>query len=90
MKYSSFSRIVRYGPIRQIRLGNANDTRGTAYVVYEDIFDAMTACQRLSGFNLMGRFLIILYHQPQKMNKKKELEQREKDLKEMKSKYGIN
>ncbi|CAO3701503.1 unnamed protein product [Rhizopus microsporus] len=30
----------KYGPIRQIRVGNATDTRGTAFVVYEDIFDA--------------------------------------------------
>lgn len=29
----------RYGGIRQIRLGNGQKTRGTAYVVYEDIFD---------------------------------------------------
>jgi RNA recognition motif-containing protein len=25
----------KYGPIRQIRLGNTNATRGTAFVVYE-------------------------------------------------------
>jgi hypothetical protein len=30
----------KFGAIRQIRLGNAADTRGTAFVVYEDIFDA--------------------------------------------------
>lgn len=32
----------RYGGIRQIRLGNGQKTRGTAYVVYEDIFDVST------------------------------------------------
>ena len=30
----------RYGAIRQIRLGSAKDTQGTAFVVFEDIFDA--------------------------------------------------
>ena len=30
----------KYGAIRQIRLGNASGSRGTAYVVYEDIYDA--------------------------------------------------
>lgn len=31
-------------PIRaQVRLGNSKDTRGTAYVVYDDIWDAKTA-----------------------------------------------
>lgn len=30
----------KYGPIRQIRKGNAADTKGTAFVVYTDIYDA--------------------------------------------------
>merc|ERR550532_3186499 len=30
----------KYGAIRQIRVGNTPETRGTAFVVYEDIFDA--------------------------------------------------
>ena len=30
----------KYGAIRQIRLGNEQETKGTAFVVYEDIFDA--------------------------------------------------
>jgi RNA recognition motif-containing protein len=29
----------RYGAIRQIRLGNDNKTKGTAFVVYEDVMD---------------------------------------------------
>jgi pre-mRNA branch site protein p14 len=29
----------RYGQIRQIRLGNEAKTRGTAFVVYEDVMD---------------------------------------------------
>lgn len=42
----------KYGAIRQIRLGSNKETRGTAYVVYEDIFDAKTAVDHLSGFNV--------------------------------------
>lgn len=42
----------KYGAIRQIRLGSSKETRGTAYVVYEDIFDAKTAVDHLSGFNV--------------------------------------
>lgn len=60
----------KYGAIRQIRLGNQNDTKGTAFVVYEDIFDAKNACEHLSGFNLQGRYLIVLYFQPSKTFKK--------------------
>lgn len=50
--------------IRQIRIGSASDNKGTAYVVYEDIYDAKTACDHLSGFNVLGRYLVCLYHNP--------------------------
>lgn len=30
----------RYGAIRQVRLGNENKSKGTAFVVYEDVMDA--------------------------------------------------
>ncbi|OSX69466.1 hypothetical protein BU14_1485s0002 [Porphyra umbilicalis] len=56
-----------HGAVRQVRLGVAPATRGTAYVVYEDIYDAKAAVERLSGFNVAGRYLIVLYHQPRKM-----------------------
>lgn len=52
----------KYGAIRQIRLGNSGDTRGTAYVVYEDIFDAKTACEHLNGFQVANRYIVVLYH----------------------------
>lgn len=47
----------------QIRLGDRQDTRGTAFVVYEDIYDAKGAVDHLSGFNVCGRYLIVLYYQ---------------------------
>jgi len=40
-----------YGAIRQIRIGTNKDTRATAFVVYEDIYDAKNAVDHLSGFN---------------------------------------
>ncbi|CDF39320.1 Putative Pre-mRNA branch site p14-like protein [Chondrus crispus] len=49
----------KYGAIRQIRLGNTNQTRGTAYVVYEDLFEAKGACESLNGFQVAGRYLIV-------------------------------
>ncbi|KAF2291937.1 hypothetical protein GH714_042279 [Hevea brasiliensis] len=45
----------KYGAIRQIRIGTNKDTRGTAFVVYEDIYDAKTAVDHLSGFNVANR-----------------------------------
>ncbi len=49
----------KYGAIRQIRLGNTNSTRGSAYVVYEDIFQAKSACENLNGFHVAGRYLVV-------------------------------
>ncbi|KAG2181002.1 hypothetical protein INT43_008584, partial [Umbelopsis isabellina] len=74
----------KYGAIRQIRVGTANDTRGTAFVVYEDIFDAKTACDHLQGFNILGRYLIVLYYQPNKVTKKANLQKKEAELQELK------
>ena len=48
--------------------GVTQETRGTAYVVYEDIFDAKNACDHLSGFNVCNRYLIVLYYQANKVN----------------------
>ena len=45
----------KYGAIRQIRVGSTKETRGTAYVVYEDIYDAKNAADHLSGFNVQVR-----------------------------------
>ena len=66
----------------------ANNTKGTAFVVYEDVMDAKQACDKLNGFNFQNRYLVgmsdgqvlsfswlrgaVLYHQPEKMAKSKE------------------
>ena len=48
--------------------GNASNTKGTAFVVYEDIFDAKNACEHLSGFNVCNRYLVVLYYQAHKVS----------------------
>ena len=80
----------KFGPIRQIRLGNSPDTKGTAYVVYDDIFDAKVACEHLSGFNVCNRYLIVLYYQPHKAFSRMDPEKRKEHLEKLKEKYGIN
>ena len=52
------------------RSGNTKDTRGTAYVVYEDIYDAKAAADHLSGFNVANRYLIVLFYAPARQAKK--------------------
>ncbi len=59
----------RYGALRQVRVGTEKENRGTAFVVYEDIFDAKTACEHLSGFNVGTRYLTVLYFQASKVAK---------------------
>jgi len=73
--------------------GNTKDTRGTAFVVYEDIYDAKTACDSLSGFHVLDRYLIVLYYQPHKMNKKTTLSKKAEEIERLKNlakeKYGV-
>jgi pre-mRNA branch site protein p14 len=71
----------KYGAVYQIRLGNKDqDTRGTAFVVYEDIYDAKAAVDHLSGFNVGGRYLVVLYYQPAKFQRRAEADEKEKEL----------
>ena len=113
----------KYGAVYQIRLGEKHkDTRGTAFVVYEDIYDAKAAVDHLSGFNvggkfirwfcyvccvycccrflgcyfrlltfplsslknkLLGRYLVVLYYQPAKFQRREEAAEKQKELEEL-------
>ncbi len=42
--------------------GVSGEKRGTAFVVYDDIFDAKNAVDHLSGFNVANRYLVVLYY----------------------------
>lgn len=42
----------------QVRQGISNTTKGTAFVVYEDVMDAKQACDKLNGFNFQNRYLV--------------------------------
>lgn len=87
-----FDLFGKFGPIRQIRGGNTNATKGTAYVVYEDVVDAKQACDKLNGFNFMNRYLVCLYHQPEKMkiDLKEDMEARQANLEKTKQEHGID
>ena len=59
-----FEIFSKFGAIHHIRLGDAKGTKGTAFVVYENVFCAKNAQERLNGFNVGGRYLTCLYFQP--------------------------
>mmetsp|Transcript_3306 Transcript_3306/g.4945 ORF Transcript_3306/g.4945 Transcript_3306/m.4945 type:complete len:136 (+) Transcript_3306:150-557(+) len=74
----------KYGAVYQIRLGEkSRDTRGTAFVVYEDIYDAKRAVDHLSGFNVGGRYLVVMYYQPAKFERRADAEEKKKELEEL-------
>ncbi|CAM9639276.1 unnamed protein product, partial [Hapterophycus canaliculatus] len=85
----------KYGAIRQIRLGDRQDTRGTAFVVYDDIYDAKAAVDHLSGFNVCGRYLIVLYYQASlrhrraKMAKRMDQQAKKKELEDLRAKLRV-
>jgi pre-mRNA branch site protein p14 len=68
--------------------------------VYDEIADAKQACDKLNGFNFMNRYLVVLYHQPEKMvwrggsgggdAGKGDLEERKERLEKVKKEHGID
>jgi pre-mRNA branch site protein p14 len=87
----------KFGSVRQIRLGNTPATRGKAYVVYDDVFDAQRAVEHLNGFNIMGRYLVVLYHRTEGKGGegkggaggKEDIEKRKAELEKLKQTFGV-
>ncbi|CAE7221384.1 SF3B6 [Symbiodinium sp. CCMP2592] len=77
----------KYGSIRQVRRGNGPETRGTCFVVYDDIYDAKNAMDHLSGFNVAGRYLVLLYYNPFKMQAKVDAKVKRDDIERLKKKF---
>ncbi|ODQ65718.1 putative pre-mRNA branch site protein p14 [Nadsonia fulvescens var. elongata DSM 6958] len=86
-----YSLFGKFGGIRQIRLGNIPETKGTAYVVYHELQDAKMACEKLSGFNFKNRYLVTMFHSSDKMNalKMQDIETRKANLESLKRSHGI-
>jgi len=78
----------KFGAIRQVRIGTASNTKGTAFVVMEDIYDAKMARDKLSGFNVCGRYLNILYFQP-KRGKSIDIEAKRMELEALRKQHNI-
>ena len=56
--------------------------------MYEDIYDAKNAVDHLSGFNVCGRYLVVLYYQQSKMLKNAETERKQREIDAMKAKMA--
>ncbi|KAF8307219.1 RNA-binding domain-containing protein [Clavulina sp. PMI_390] len=82
----------RYGSIRQVRLGNETKTKGTAFVVFDDVMDAKSALDHLNGFHLQERYIVVLYHMPARQDaaaQKADIARREEELAALKKKHDI-
>ncbi|RJE25945.1 hypothetical protein PHISCL_01714 [Aspergillus sclerotialis] len=79
-----FDLFGKFGPIRQIRQGIANNSKGTAFVVYEDVHDAKQACDKLNGFNFQNRYLV-----EKMLRSKEDLAERQENLERLKQQHGI-
>jgi len=78
--------------VRQIRQGISVDSRGTAYVVFWNVMDAKNALDKLNGFNFQNRYLVVLWHQPEKTLRSKtdEISMRREQLAQLKAQHGID
>jgi len=61
--------------------GNARKI--TIRTVYEDIYDAKRAVDHLSGFNVGGRYLVVMYYQPAKFERRADAEEKKRELEEL-------
>jgi pre-mRNA branch site protein p14 len=70
--------------------GSTKDTRGTAYVVFEDIHDARSAHSHLQSFNVQGRYLLVAYHSAVRLQKKLSMREQEEALREIQLRHGVD
>ena len=53
--------------------------------------DAKSACDKLNGFNFQNRYLVVLYHQPDKLKaQQQDLAERQENLEKLKREHGID
>lgn len=53
---------ARFGAVRQVRLGQVGESRGTAFVIFDDIFEAAAAKAALDGAKLHDRYITVRFH----------------------------
>ena len=58
--------------------------------MYEDIFDAKSALERLSGFNVGNRYLVVMYHQQSRMHKRMDTDKKREELERLKKRHNLS
>ena len=57
--------------------------------MYDDIFDAKLAMDSLSGFNVDGRYLVLLYYNSKNINRKEDLKLKGEENERLRKLYGV-
>jgi pre-mRNA branch site protein p14 len=59
-----------FGPLRQVRVGSTPETKGTAFVIFDDIYNAKSALEQLTGFRLTkNKYLQVIYFSEERHTK---------------------
>jgi pre-mRNA branch site protein p14 len=56
----------RFGAVRQIRLGVEKGAKGSAFVIFDDLFAAQRAHDALDNYHMQDRYIIVRYHRAKK------------------------
>lgn len=69
-----------FGRLRQIRVGNAPETKGTALVVFEDIYDAKSAVDKMDHYKITStRAMRVQYFDLEKHKKETDRTKRRRE-----------
>ena len=64
-------------------MGNSKNTKGTAFVVYNDVAAAKSAMEALTGFSVEQRYLVVLYFHPSKKRAATDLVQKREEVEQL-------
>ncbi|CAK8994503.1 Splicing factor 3B subunit 6-like protein (Pre-mRNA branch site p14-like protein) [Durusdinium trenchii] len=79
----------KFGAIRQVRLGTSKKTRGTAFLVFEDILDAKNCVESMTGFKVGSQYVVVLYYKPKKIETVLQDEHARKEVEALKRKHKV-
>lgn len=87
---SLFELFSQHGEIYQIRIAKDKTTKGSCFVVYMNLKDALQASKLLNGINFNGRYIVASMYAFDKSKIRGEiLELRKEQLELLKSQYQI-
>lgn len=79
-----------FGNIHQIRIPTEEQTKGTCFIVYNNLSSAIKASKGLNGVNFQGRYLVSsLFAVEKAKSSEEDLKFRKEQLEQLKIKHSI-